>query len=64
MIGQKIGTGSYAQVFKGLYLGTEVAIKRYSNNDEKSFRAFLVEVDINLAIRGHPNIVLFMGAYT
>ena len=24
----------------------------------------MVEVEINLAIRGHPNIILFMGAYS
>ena len=44
-------------------MGTEVAIKRYLNKDEKCFKAFLVEVEINLAIKSHPNIILFLGAF-
>ena len=50
-------------MFKGYYLGTEVAIKRFNKKDEKSFKAFLTEIDIQISVRGHPNIVLFMGAY-
>ena len=44
-------------------MGTIVAIKRYPNSEEKSYKAFLVEVDVNLAIRGHPNIIQFVGAF-
>lgn len=50
-------------MFKGFYLGTEVAIKRFSTKESSSFKAFLTELEIFMAIRGHPNIVTFLGGY-
>lgn len=38
-------------------MGTLVALKKFDNSDQKSYKAFLVEVDVNLALRGHPNII-------
>ncbi len=62
-IGKRIGVGAYAQVFRGFYQGTEVAIKRFNNKEDMSFKAFLTEVDIFLAFRGHPHIISFIGGY-
>jgi RIO-like serine/threonine protein kinase len=63
-IGKKIGVGAYAEVYNGMYMGTDVAIKRFVNKDVKSFKAFLTELDIQLSMkRGHPNIIMFMGGY-
>ena len=45
-------------------MGTIVAIKKFNNEDVKSYKAFLVEIDVNLAIRGHPNIIQFIGAFS
>lgn len=44
-------------------MGTPVAIKRFSNKIDISFKAFLTEIDILMSFKGHPNIVLFMGGY-
>lgn len=61
---EKIGKGSYGQVFKGRWLGQEVAIKHYdqraSKLKQKRLINFLKEVEIMTYLR-HPNIVLFMG---
>ena len=47
----------------GTYLGTKVAIKRFKNKDQSSFKAFLTEIDILMSFKGHPNIIMFMGGY-
>ena len=61
---EKIGKGSYGQVYKGRWLGQEVAIKDYgkkaSSLKQKRIVNFLKEVEIMTYLR-HPNIVLFMG---
>ena len=62
-LGAKIGSGAYATVFRGMYLGTEVAIKRFKNRDPMSFKSFLTEIDVYLSFKGHPNITLFFGGY-
>uniref|UniRef100_A0A7S0RF32 non-specific serine/threonine protein kinase n=1 Tax=Chlamydomonas leiostraca TaxID=1034604 RepID=A0A7S0RF32_9CHLO len=61
--GQRIGVGSYGEVFKGVWRGTEVAVKRFleQNLSPATVRDFRAEVSIMSRLR-HPNVVLFMGA--
>lgn len=63
--GQRIGIGSYGEVYKGTWHGTDVAIKRFleQNLSPSTVREFRDEVMIMSKLR-HPNIVLFMGAVT
>ncbi|KAI3968892.1 hypothetical protein MKW92_034594 [Papaver armeniacum] len=61
--GEQIGRGSCATVYRGLWCGTDVAIKvlsslEYSKDLLCSFRQ---EVLLMKRLR-HPNVVLFMGA--
>ncbi|KAI3653012.1 hypothetical protein MP228_002437 [Amoeboaphelidium protococcarum] len=67
---QLIGQGSYGQVFKADYLGTEVAVKMFhhqltdttsQSSQEFDFKKYLGrEIDMLKESR-HPNIVQFMG---
>ncbi|KAG6591461.1 Serine/threonine-protein kinase EDR1, partial [Cucurbita argyrosperma subsp. sororia] len=64
-IGERIGIGSYGEVYRADWNGTEVAVKKFLDQDLSG--AALVqlkcEVEIMLRLR-HPNVVLFMGAVT
>ncbi len=71
-IGERIGTGGFAEVFRGVYRGTEVAVKKLlhkpsANGKGKSISKavtdFKAEVTLMTRLR-HPNIVLFMGVVT
>jgi len=44
-------------------MGSKVAIKKFRNEDNNSHKAFLSEVDILMSFKGHPNIILFHGAF-
>jgi serine/threonine protein kinase len=61
---EKIGTGGFAEVFRGEYRGTNVAVKRLltkpGSDSEKAIQDFKAEVGFMTRLR-HPNIVLFMG---
>ncbi|CAD8062246.1 unnamed protein product [Paramecium sonneborni] len=62
---QKIGEGNYGIVFKGNWLGQDVAIKSYCQKEDQSknrqtMSDFLKEVQVISNLR-HPNIVLYMG---
>lgn len=75
-MGQSIGEGGknvfdshhrelgYGEVFKGKWLGQDVAIKVYGRkkvkNKDQLDSDFLREVEVISKLR-HPNIVLFMG---
>ncbi|GAX75441.1 hypothetical protein CEUSTIGMA_g2885.t1 [Chlamydomonas eustigma] len=61
--GPRIGIGSYGEVYKGTWRGTEVAIKRLleQNLSASTVREFRDETSIMARLR-HPNVVLFMGA--
>ena len=63
--GQRIGIGSYGEVYKGKWRGTEVAIKRLLEQklSPSTVRDFRLEVNLLSKLR-HPNIVLFLGAVT
>jgi len=62
--GPSIGEGGYGEVFKGKWLGQDVAIKEFGRkrvrNKEKLDADFLREVEMVSKLR-HPNIILFMG---
>lgn len=64
-LGERIGLGSYGEVYRGDWHGTEVAVKRFLDQDisGESLEEFKSEVRIMKRLR-HPNVVLFMGAVT
>ncbi|CAM8982140.1 unnamed protein product [Rhodiola kirilowii] len=64
-LGERIGLGSYGEVYHGDWHGTEVAVKRFLNQSitGESLEEFISEVRIMRRVR-HPNVVLFMGAIT
>ncbi|KAK4277346.1 hypothetical protein QN277_015359 [Acacia crassicarpa] len=64
-IGERIGIGSYGEVYHADLKGTEVAVKKFLNQDFSGdvLAQFRSEVEIMLRLR-HPNVVLFMGAIT
>lgn len=62
---EEVGRGSFGVVYRGTYLGTQVAIKQLIwNEKEASFselrKEFETEVRIMQTLR-HPNILMFMG---
>ncbi|PHT47431.1 Serine/threonine-protein kinase CTR1 [Capsicum baccatum] len=64
-LGERIGLGSYGEVYRGDWHGTEVAVKKFLDQDftGESLEEFKSEVMIMKRLR-HPNVVLFMGAVT
>ncbi|KAL8499084.1 hypothetical protein ACS0TY_022164 [Phlomoides rotata] len=64
-IGERIGIGSYGEVYRAEWNGTEVAVKRFMNQDISgdALTQLKCEIEIMLRLR-HPNVVLFMGAVT
>ncbi|KAG9154067.1 hypothetical protein Leryth_000570 [Lithospermum erythrorhizon] len=64
-IAERVGIGSYGEVYRAEWNGTEVAVKRFMNQDMSSnaLALFKCEVEIMSRLR-HPNVVLFMGAVT
>lgn len=65
LIGERIGLGSYGEVYHADWNGTEVAVKKFLDQDFSgdALEQFRSEVRIMQRLR-HPNIVLFMGAVT
>ncbi|XVE53904.1 hypothetical protein DITRI_Ditri03aG0039600 [Diplodiscus trichospermus] len=64
-IGERIGIGSYGEVYRADWNSTEVAVKKLLDQDFSgdALVQFKCEVEIMLRLR-HPNVVLFMGAVT
>ncbi|KAI3515772.1 hypothetical protein L1887_14676 [Cichorium endivia] len=64
-LGERIGLGSYGEVYRGDWHGTEVAVKKFLDQEitVESLEEFKSEVGIMKRVR-HPNVVLFMGAIT
>ncbi|KAF8393527.1 hypothetical protein HHK36_021771 [Tetracentron sinense] len=64
-IGERIGLGSYGEVYRADWNGTEVAVKKFLDQDFSgdALEQFRCEIGIMLRLR-HPNVVLFMGAVT
>ncbi|XP_042517650.1 serine/threonine-protein kinase EDR1-like [Macadamia integrifolia] len=65
VIGERIGLGSYGEVYHADWNGTEVAVKKFLDQDflGDALAEFKSEVRIMSRLR-HPNVVLFMGAVT
>ncbi|KAA8536949.1 hypothetical protein F0562_029427 [Nyssa sinensis] len=65
VIGERIGLGSYGEVYHADWNGTEVAVKKFLDQDFSgaALEEFKREVRIMRRLR-HPNVVLFMGAVT
>ncbi|KAK7269254.1 hypothetical protein RIF29_21974 [Crotalaria pallida] len=65
VIGERIGLGSYGEVYRADWNGTEVAVKKFLDQDFSgaALSEFKSEVRIMRRLR-HPNVVLFMGAVT
>ncbi|GMH10463.1 hypothetical protein Nepgr_012304 [Nepenthes gracilis] len=65
VIGERIGLGSYGEVYHADWNGTEVAVKKFLDQDFSgpALAEFRREMRIMQRLR-HPNVVLFMGAVT
>lgn len=56
---EKVGSGSFGEVLKGIYDGTEVALKKVNSSN---LQDFIGEVTLLKSLR-HPNIVSYLGVY-
>ncbi|KAE8702652.1 Serine/threonine-protein kinase EDR1 [Hibiscus syriacus] len=64
-VGERIGLGSYGEVYHADWNGTEVAVKKFLDQDFSgaALDEFKREVRIMRRLR-HPNVVLFVGSVT
>ncbi|KAK6263048.1 hypothetical protein QUC31_008864 [Theobroma cacao] len=62
-LGEEVGQGSYAIVYRGIWNGSDVAVKVYFVGEykESTLLDYKKEIDIMRKLR-HPNVLLFMGA--
>lgn len=62
-IGEKIGAGTFSEVYKGVWRGALVAVKRYISEDfsEETVIEFEQEVSTMKSLRA-PNIVQYLGS--
>lgn len=60
-IHEEIGSGSFGQVLKASYFGTEVAVKKLFNVDDKMMQKYIQRELATLKNIRHPNVVQFMG---
>jgi serine/threonine protein kinase len=69
IVGESIGSGSFGDVFSGLFTGTKVALKVVPNADSQAvdgtqanaaYREFINECEILSRLR-HPNVVQMFG---
>ncbi|KAL0324339.1 UNVERIFIED_CONTAM: Serine/threonine-protein kinase CTR1, partial [Sesamum calycinum] len=60
---EEVGQGSFAVVYRGVWNGSDVAVKVYSGSQysEQTLLDYRKEIDIMRRLR-HPNVLLFMGA--
>jgi len=62
---QKIGAGSFGEVFKATWRGAQVAVKRLINmddDDNEMVEEFLREASMMDLLGNHPNVIKFVGA--
>jgi serine/threonine protein kinase len=61
-LGVKIGSGGFSKIYRGTWLGKDVAIKKLRGAmDEATARAFYKEMNLLSGLR-HPNVLLLLGA--
>ncbi|KAJ3686335.1 hypothetical protein LUZ61_015499 [Rhynchospora tenuis] len=62
-VGTRVGIGFFGEVFRGIWNGTDVAIKVFLEQDltVENMEDFCNEVSILCRLR-HPNVILFLGA--
>ncbi|EES04829.1 hypothetical protein BDA96_04G115000 [Sorghum bicolor] len=62
-VGTRVGVGFFGEVFRGLWNGTDVAIKVFLEQDltTENMKDFCNEISILSRLR-HPNVILFLGA--
>ncbi|ONK80099.1 uncharacterized protein A4U43_C01F13880 [Asparagus officinalis] len=62
-VGTRVGIGFFGEVFRGIWHGTDVAIKVFLEQDltVENMEDFCNEVSILSRLR-HPNVILFLGA--
>jgi LIM domain kinase 1 len=59
--GERIGKGNFGEVYKGTYLGTDVAIKRLFFVDDDFMQKYIEREMDTLTQLNHPNIVQLIG---
>ncbi|KAJ7981582.1 putative Protein kinase [Quillaja saponaria] len=64
-VGTRVGIGFFGEVFRGIWNGTEVAIKVFLEQDltAENMEDFCNEISILSRLR-HPNVILFLAACT
>ncbi|XP_043701429.1 serine/threonine-protein kinase EDR1-like isoform X2 [Telopea speciosissima] len=64
-VGTRVGIGFFGEVFRGIWNGTDVAIKIFLEQDltAENMEDFCNEISILSRLR-HPNVILFLGACT
>lgn len=64
-IGVRVGIGSFGEVYRGVWRGTDVAIKILLEQDltTENMEDFCNEIAVLSRLR-HPNVILFLGACT
>nr|XP_015626289.1 probable serine/threonine-protein kinase DDB_G0267514 isoform X2 [Oryza sativa Japonica Group] len=62
-VGTRVGIGFFGEVFRGIWNGTDVAIKLFLEQDltTENMEDFCNEISILSRLR-HPNVILFLGA--
>ncbi|XP_037452883.1 serine/threonine-protein kinase EDR1-like isoform X1 [Triticum dicoccoides] len=62
-VGTRVGIGFFGEVFRGIWNGTDVAIKVFLEQDltMENMEDFCNEISILSRLR-HPNVILFLGA--
>ncbi|XP_018681008.2 U-box domain-containing protein 51-like isoform X2 [Musa acuminata AAA Group] len=62
-VGTRVGIGFFGEVFRGIWNGTDVAIKVFLEQDltTENVEDFCNEISILSRLR-HPNVILFLGA--
>jgi len=62
VVGIHIGSGGYGEVYKGVWRGTDVAVKVLKSDlSTEDIKIFYQEVQLLSRLR-HPNVILFLGA--